>query len=87
MQTPASPALETAQMSICRRQDQYKRLFRRLSNQNVYDLFASQTTCPLRAHSTDLGASRRSNQMAAQKKAGAGSRIDCPNASRTSMAH
>ena len=87
MQTPASPALETAQMNICRRQDQYKRLFLRLSNQNVYDLFASQTTCLHRAHSTDLGASRRSNQMAAQKKAGAGSRIDCPNASRTSMAH
>jgi hypothetical protein len=87
MQTPASPALETARMSIWSRQDQYKRLFRRLCNRSVYDLFASQTTCLHRAHSTDLGASRRSNQMAAQKKAGAGSRIDCPNASRTSMAH
>jgi hypothetical protein len=43
MQTPASQALETGQMSIYRRQDQYKHLFRRLSNQSVYDLFASPT--------------------------------------------
>jgi hypothetical protein len=84
MQTPASQALETAQMSICRRHDQYKGLRRRLPNLSVYGLFASQT-CPLQVHSTGLGAFKRLNQMAAQKKAGADSRIDFPNASRTSM--
>jgi hypothetical protein len=85
MQTPASQALETAQMSICRRHGQYKSLHRRLPSLSVYGLFASQT-CLLQAHSTDRGAFKRLNQMAAQKKAGADSRIDFPNASRTSMA-
>ena len=86
MQTPASRALETAQMSICRRQDQYKGLHHRLPNQSVYDLFASQT-CLLRVRSMGLGASKKLNQMAAQKKAGADLRTDFPNASRTSMVH
>jgi hypothetical protein len=83
MQTPASQALETGQTSIYRRQDLYKHLFRRLSNQSVYDLFASPT-CLLQAPSTDLGVSKRSNQMAVRKKAGAGSPTDFPSASRTS---
>jgi hypothetical protein len=83
MQTPASQALETGQMSIYRRQDQYKHLFRRLSNQSVYDLFASPT-CHLQTRSTDLGVSKRSSPMAVPMKAGAGSRTGSPNASRTS---
>ena len=86
MQTPASRALETAQMSICRRRDQYKGLHPRLPNQSVYDLFASQI-CLLQVHLMGLGAFRRLNQMAVQKKAGADLRTDFPNASRTSMVH
>jgi hypothetical protein len=84
MQTPASQALEMAQMNICRHHGQYKGLYHRSPSPSVYDLSASQT-CLLQAHSTDPGAFKRSNQMAAQKKAGAVLRTGFLNASRTSM--